>query len=53
MMLISSNQRSGGHRGLLPRKTVCPNLERLVRSFIVMVQRGCGQLVDDLLIGWW
>ena len=34
-------------------KTVCPNLERIMRSFIVMVQRGCDQLVDFLLISWW
>ena len=25
----------------------------LVRSFIVMVQRGCGQCVGILLTGWW
>ena len=43
----------GGHGGLLPRKTMCLNLERIVRSFIVMVQRGRDQLVDILLIGWW
>ena len=24
-----------------------------MRSFTVMVQRGCDQLVDILLIGWW
>ena len=34
-------------------KTACPNLEGVVRSFIVMVQRGRGMLVDILLIGWW
>ena len=34
-------------------KTVCPNLEGVVRSFIVMVQRGRDQLMDTLLIGWW
>ena len=35
-------------------KIVCPNLEGILRSFIVMVQRGgCDQLVDFLLIGWW
>ena len=32
-------------------KTVCPNLERVVRSFIVRVQREPAQLVDILLIG--
>ena len=34
-------------------KTVCPDLEGVVRTFIVMVQRGRDQLVDVLLIGWW
>ena len=34
-------------------KTVCPNLEQVVRSLTVMVQRGRDQLVDILLIGWW
>ena len=43
---------NGGHSGLTPSK-LCPNLELAVRSFTVMVQRGCDQLVDFLLIGWW
>ena len=44
----------GGHRGLAHAlKTMCPDLERVVRSFTVMIQRGCDQLVDILLIGWW
>ena len=30
---------------------MCPNLERTVRSFIIMVQTGHDQLVDILLIG--
>ena len=34
-------------------KTVCLNMEATVRSFMVMVQRGCDQLADTLLIGWW
>ena len=34
-------------------KIVCPDLERLMRSFTVMVQRGRDQLVDIVLIGWW
>ena len=34
-------------------KTVYLNLEGVVRSFIVMVQGGCDQLVDNLLTGWW
>ena len=41
---------TGGHSRLLPSK-LCPNLEGLV-SFIEMVQRGCDQLEDILLIGW-
>ena len=43
----------GDYSGLMPSK-LCLNLEVLVRSFIVMVQRGgCDQLMDILLIGWW
>ena len=34
-------------------KTVCTNLGKILRSFIVMVQRGCDQLVDFLLMGYW
>ena len=34
-------------------KTVCPNLDGVVRSFIVMVQRGHDLLLNILLIGWW
>ena len=34
-------------------KTVCPNIQSVVRSFIVIVQRGCDQLMNILLIGWW
>ena len=41
----------GGHSGILPQKTMCPNLERIVRSF--MIQRGCDQFEDILLMGWW
>ena len=42
----------GGHSGLLPSK-LCSHLEGVVRSFTGMVQRGRGQLVGILLIGWW
>ena len=31
---------------------VCPHLEKVVRSFMVMVQRQRGQLMDILLTGW-
>ena len=34
-------------------ENVCPSLEKMVRSFIVMDQTGCDQLVDILLMGWW
>ena len=34
-------------------KTMCPYLERIVRSVMVMVQRGSDQLVDILLTDWW
>ena len=34
-------------------KTMSLTLERVVRSYIGMVQRGCDYLVDILLIGWW
>ena len=34
-------------------KTMCPNLEKVVKSFGVMVQRGSDQLMDVLLTGWW
>ena len=43
----------GDYSGLIPSK-LCLNLEAVVRSFIVMVQRGgCDHLMDILLIGWW
>ena len=42
----------GDYSGLMPSK-LCLNLEALVRSFIVMVQRGgCDQLMDNSWIGW-
>ena len=35
-------------------KTMCPNLEKVVKSFGVMVQRRSDQLMDILLTGcWW
>ena len=36
----------------MPSK-LCPNLEGVVRSSIVMFQRGHDQLVDIILTGWW
>ena len=40
----------GGTAGSCLEK-LCPNLEKIVSSFIVMVQGGCDQLVDILLMG--
>ena len=37
----------GGHSGLLPSKTVCPDLERVMKSFVVMIQRGHDQLIHS------
>ena len=34
-------------------KTMCPKLDRVVRSFGIMLQRARDQLVGILLIGWW
>ena len=43
--------------GILNKHTqktpVSPDLEGAVRCFIVMIQRGCHQLMDILLTGWW
>ena len=48
------SQAKGPHQAPHALKTVCLHLERLVRSFIGMVQRGeLDQLMDTLLIGWW
>ena len=33
-------------------KVLYPNLERIVRGFLVKVQRGCDQPVDILLMSW-
>ena len=37
------------------RAGLCPQnpLGKIVRSFIVIVQRGSDQLEDVLLVGWW
>ena len=37
------------------RAGLCPQnpLRKIVRSFIVIVQRGSDQLEDVLLVGWW
>ena len=43
----------GGQQQAHVLKTVCPHLERIVRSFIVLVPRACDQLLDILLIVWW
>ena len=44
----------GGHSKLMPSRTKCPNLGKIVTSFIIIAQRGRDQLVDFLLMGcWW
>ena len=41
-------------KGITVLKSGCPHLKRVVRSFIVKVQRARNdQLVDFLPIGWW
>ena len=43
-----------GHSKLMPPRTKCPNLGKIVTSFIIIAQRGCDQFVDFLLMGcWW
>ena len=34
-------------------KTMYSDLGKIVRNSIIAVQRGCDQLVDILLMGWW
>ena len=41
--------RQRGSQWAIDLKTMCLNLGKRVRSFIVIVQRGCDQLVDVLL----
>ena len=43
----------GGHSGLMSSKLLCANLQKIVRSLIVTVQRGHDQLMAILLMGWW
>ena len=45
--------RQRGSQWAIDLKTMCLNLGKRVRSFIVIVQRGCDQLVDIPLMGWW
>ena len=46
--------RQKGPQGANALKTVCPVLEGVVRSVIVMAQGAeRDQLMDILLIGWW
>ena len=42
----------GGPRQANALRIMCPTLEGIVKLFIVMVQKGRGQLIDFLLIGW-
>ena len=47
-----SSKVVGVGSGLMPLKLLCPNLGKIMRSFIVIVQRECEQLADVLLMGW-
>ena len=42
-------QAKGTPQQLMPSK-LCPDLEGIVRSFMVMIQKG---LMDILLVGFW
>ena len=44
--------RGGGAQQANALRILCPTLEGIVKLFIVMVQKGHGQLIDFLLIGW-
>lgn len=48
-MYCFARQTQGGANAL---KTVCPFLKEVVRSFIVMAQRGRDQLMDNLPTDW-
>ena len=48
---IASSGKSGGPQHANALRNVCPNLGKIVRSFIVIAQRGCDQLMDVLLMG--
>ena len=41
----------GGHSMLMTPRTKCPNLGKIVTSFIIVAQRGRDQLVDFVLMG--
>ena len=41
---------TGGHSKLMPPRTKCPNLGKIVTSFIIIAQKGRDQLVDFLLM---
>ena len=43
----------GNHSRLNALKYMCPYMGNVVTSFTVIVQRGCGKLMDFLLMGWW
>ena len=46
--------RQKGSQQVNALKGVCPDMKGLVRSFLVMIQRGGhGQFMDILLMSWW
>ena len=45
-------QSKGATVGSYPQKTMCPNLRKILRSFIEVVQIEYDVLMDILLMGW-
>ena len=43
----------GGTQWANVLKAVCPSVEGLMKSFKAVVQRGRGQFLGVLLMGWW
>ena len=48
---LSGKVAGGGGQWTNALKLLCPNLGKIVTSFIVIVQRECEQLADVLLMG--
>ena len=44
---------TGGHSGTNAFKIMCPHFGKIMRVFMAVVQRGCDQLMDVLLMVWW
>ena len=42
-----------GRSGINAFKIMCPHFGKIMKVFIAVVQRGCDQLMDALLMVWW